>query len=76
MKITAALANVRELFLDTAPVIYHVEGNPAYQPLTDPVFQTIQAGSLSAVTSAITLSEYFCIPTGTAIWCWRGNSAM
>lgn len=57
MKITAALANVRELFLDTAPVIYHVEGNPAYQPLTDHVFQAIQAGTLSAVTSSITLSE-------------------
>ncbi len=57
MKITAALANVRELFLDTAPVIYHVEGNPAYQPLTDHVFQAIQAGTRSAVTSSITLSE-------------------
>jgi predicted nucleic acid-binding protein len=57
MKITAALANVRELFLDTAPVIYHVEGNPAYQPLTDQIFQPIQAGTLSAVTSSITLSE-------------------
>lgn len=57
MKIAAALANIRELFLDTAPVIYHVEGNPAYQPLTDQVFQTIQAGTLSAVTSPITLSE-------------------
>jgi len=57
MKVTAALANVRELFLDTAPVIYHVEANPAYQPLTDQVFQTIQAGTLSAVASSITLSE-------------------
>ncbi|HEY9433059.1 MAG TPA: PIN domain-containing protein [Blastocatellia bacterium] len=57
IKIAAALANVRELFLDTAPIIYHVEGNPAYQPLTDQVFQTIQAGTLSAVTSSITLSE-------------------
>jgi len=57
MKITAALANVRELFLDTAPIIYHVEGNLAYQPLTDQVFQTIQAGTISAVTSSITLSE-------------------
>jgi hypothetical protein len=57
IKIAAALANVRELFLDTAPIIYHVEGNLAYQPLTDQVFQTIQAGTLSAVTSSITLSE-------------------
>jgi predicted nucleic acid-binding protein len=57
MKIAVALANVRELFLDTAPIIYHVEGNLAYQPLTDQVFQTIQDGTISAVTSSITLSE-------------------
>ena len=57
MKITAALANVLELFLDTTPIIYHVEGNLAYQSLTDQVFQTIQAGTISAVTSSITLSE-------------------
>jgi predicted nucleic acid-binding protein len=57
MKIAAALANVRELFLDTAPIIYHVEGNLAYQPLTDQVFQNIQAGTISAVTSSVTLSE-------------------
>jgi len=57
IKIAAALANVRELFLDTAPIIYHVEGNLAYQPLTDQIFQTIQAGTISAVTSSITLSE-------------------
>lgn len=57
MKIAAALANVQELFLDTAPIIYHVEGNLAYQPLTDQVFQKIQAGTLTAVTSSITLSE-------------------
>lgn len=31
MKITDALTNIRLLFLDTAPVIYHVEGNPTYQ---------------------------------------------
>ena len=57
IKISTALANVRELFLDTAPIIYHVEGNLAYQPLTDQIFQAIQAGTLSAVTSSITLSE-------------------
>jgi hypothetical protein len=57
MKVTAALANVRELFLDTAPIIYHVKGNLAYQPLTDQVFQTIQAGTISAVRSSITLAE-------------------
>ena len=37
MKISDALVGVRKLFLDTAPVIYHVEGNAAYLPLTDVV---------------------------------------
>ncbi len=57
MKMTLALASVKQLFLDTAPVIYHVEGNSAYQPLTDQLFQNIQVGAPTAVTSPITLSE-------------------
>jgi hypothetical protein len=46
MTITDALAGVRQVFLDTAPVIYHVEGTAAYQPLTDVVFQEIRNGLL------------------------------
>jgi predicted nucleic acid-binding protein len=57
VKIGDALATVRRLFLDTAPVIYHVEGTAAYQPLTDVVFQKIAAGSVEAVTSPVTLAE-------------------
>ncbi|MBI1928263.1 PIN domain-containing protein [Candidatus Poribacteria bacterium] len=57
MKITDALKNVKQLFLDTAPVIYHVEGNVAYQPLTDFIFQEIQHGVLEGVTSSVTLAE-------------------
>ncbi|HMV46774.1 MAG TPA: PIN domain-containing protein [Blastocatellia bacterium] len=57
MKLQNALAGVRRLFLDTAPVVYHIEGNPAYQPLTDIIFQQIQNGRLLAVTSPITLAE-------------------
>lgn len=57
MKITDALRAVRRLFLDTSPVIYHVEGVAAYQPLTDVVFQQISSGACEAVTSPITLAE-------------------
>ncbi|MDQ3812993.1 MAG: type II toxin-antitoxin system VapC family toxin [Armatimonadota bacterium] len=57
MKVTAALAGVRWLFLDTAPVIYHVEGNAVYQPATDEIFQTISDGRCEAITSSITLTE-------------------
>jgi predicted nucleic acid-binding protein len=57
MKIADALRAVRCLFLDIAPVIYHVEGVAAYQPLTDVVFQEISRGACKAVTSPITLAE-------------------
>lgn len=57
MKIGPALATVTRLFLDTAPVIYHVEGVATYQPLTKLVFQHIQRGMLTAVTSSVTLAE-------------------
>ncbi|HEX9000361.1 MAG TPA: PIN domain-containing protein [Blastocatellia bacterium] len=57
MKIRDALVGVKLLFLDTAPVIYHIEGNPAYQPLTDVVFQQVQNGLPEAVTSSVTLAE-------------------
>ncbi len=57
MNVKDALAGVTRLFLDTAPVIYHIEGNPAYQPLTDIIFQQIQNGIPEAVTSSVTLAE-------------------
>jgi predicted nucleic acid-binding protein len=57
VKLADALAGVRTVFLDTAPVIYHVENNPAYQPLTDLIFQQVDDGTLEAVTSSITLAE-------------------
>jgi predicted nucleic acid-binding protein len=57
MKVAVAFRGVRRVFLDTAPVIYHVEGTPAYQPLTDWVFRELQAGAFAAAASPITLAE-------------------
>jgi predicted nucleic acid-binding protein len=57
MNVTDALRGVQRLFLDTAPVIYHVEGIAAYQPITDLIFQEISKGTFEAVTSSITLAE-------------------
>jgi predicted nucleic acid-binding protein len=51
------LRSIQRLFLDTAPVIYHVEGVAAYQPLTDVIFQAIHNGIFEAVTSSVTLAE-------------------
>ena len=57
MKIADALRAVRLLFLDTAPVIYYVERNPAYAARVDDIFDRIDAGNPRAVTSAVTLAE-------------------
>ncbi|GBC95604.1 hypothetical protein HRbin16_01396 [bacterium HR16] len=55
--IEGRLSGVRRIFLDTAPIIYHVEGVALYQPLTDLIFSRIGEGALVAVTSCITLAE-------------------
>jgi hypothetical protein len=52
-----ALTGIRRSFLDTAPVIYHVEGTAVYQPLTDIIFKEISVGTFEAVTSSVTLTE-------------------
>ncbi len=70
MKIVSALTKVDRIFLDTAPVIYHIEGTHNYQPLTDIVFQKIQDGSLEAITSTIRLNVWF-IRIGTATFPWH-----
>ena len=62
MKLDAALASVSTLFLDTAPVIYYVEQNPTYFATVKEVFERIDDGLLTAVTSPITLSECLVFP--------------
>jgi hypothetical protein len=39
--IEEAFQNINRLFLDTAPVIYYVEQNPAYQEKVDYIFDQI-----------------------------------
>jgi predicted nucleic acid-binding protein len=62
MKVSDALVGTRSVFLDTAPLIYHVERNPTYVARTRPIFQRIDAGSIEAVTSSITLVECLVVP--------------
>jgi len=70
VKINDALTGVRRLFLDTSPIIYHLEGVAAYQPLTDVIFQEIRKGTLEAVTSSVTLAECLVHPYR------QGNAAL
>lgn len=62
MKVSEALQGVARLFLDTAPVIYYVERHPQYAPVADDIFNRIDAGTLPAVTSPVTLVECLVVP--------------
>ena len=50
------------IFLDTAPVVYYVEGNAAYFQRIAPIFQAFDADKLTAITSPITLAECLVMP--------------
>ncbi len=62
MKVPQALQGVASIFLDTAPVIYYVERHPQFAAVVDEVFDRLDAGALSAVTSPITLAECLVLP--------------
>lgn len=62
MKLDAVLANVRRLYLDTAPLIYYVEANPSYVTKMDAVITTIENNPIDATSSVITLVEILSRP--------------
>lgn len=70
MKVIDALAGLHRVFLDTAPLIYHIESNPTYVTRTRPIFQHIDRGLLEAVTSSISLLECLVHPLR------RGDTAL
>ena len=50
------------VFLDTAPLIYFIEGHSAYQPTLVSLFDFNDKGSFSFVTSSVTLLEVLVKP--------------
>ena len=48
--------------IDTAPIIYFIEKNQRYLNIVTPVFAEIDAGSIEAITSTITLLEVLVQP--------------
>ncbi len=62
MTIAEALTDVTSLFLDTAPVIYYVEQNPAYVKRVNHVFDRVDEGIIFTAASSITLAESLIIP--------------
>lgn len=49
--------NISRIFLDSAAVIYYVEQHPTYFAAVHPIFEQIDQGNCTAVTSPITLAE-------------------
>jgi predicted nucleic acid-binding protein len=62
MKLIDLLASARQIFLDTAPVIYFVEKNPNYLEKSQVLFSCLDEGRFTAVVSPITLSECLVVP--------------
>jgi predicted nucleic acid-binding protein len=48
--------------LDTAPLIYYIEENPAFLPLVDPFFDAMIRGDFEVVTSTMTITEVLVHP--------------
>ncbi len=62
MSLAEVLRDSTRVFLDTSPVIYYFESHPTYGPLLDPIFDRLDHGSLTAVTSPVTLAEVLIQP--------------
>lgn len=52
----------KTIFLDTAPLIYFIEGHSIYQPVLIRFFESIDKGSFQTITSTITLLEVLVKP--------------
>jgi predicted nucleic acid-binding protein len=66
IRLSDALVGVQRLAVDSAPVIYFVEAQARYGPLTAEVFRRIEEGRLAGRTSVITLTEVLVKPLLTA----------
>jgi len=62
MKVDEALHNVSNLAFDTAPIIYFVEANPAYDELVFDIFNRVASGAINGWTSVISLTEVLVQP--------------
>ncbi len=57
MILSEELAQIRSVFIDTAPIIYYIEAHPQYGLLVKDIVMAFQSGRLNAFSSVITLVE-------------------
>ena len=58
----AELLQIERLAIDSAPIIYFMEEHPRYVALVEKVFRRIDSGHITAVSSALTLTEVLTKP--------------
>jgi predicted nucleic acid-binding protein len=62
VKLADALHGVSLLSLDTTPIIYFMERNPAYVSLVRETLRRVVQGDFKAMTSVVTLTEVLTLP--------------
>ncbi|WP_394826899.1 type II toxin-antitoxin system VapC family toxin [Pendulispora albinea] len=65
MALAAPLASARLIALDTSTFIYLIEKHPAFFGTVEPIFTEVDAGTVKAVTSVLTLLEVLVKPIET-----------
>jgi predicted nucleic acid-binding protein len=62
MTLTSSLAQYRNVFIDTSPIIYFLEAHPLFGPPAKEIFTALQNGTFVASTSVLTLTEVLVKP--------------
>ena len=62
MKAPNAVTGIARLGLDSAPILYFVEGNAEFHARCKPLFEAVDAGTVEAFTSTLTLPEVLMYP--------------
>ncbi len=62
MSIKKNIEKIHRIYLDAAPIIYYIEDKKEYQQSTQYIFDRIDDGKLTVVTSSILLSEVLVMP--------------
>jgi predicted nucleic acid-binding protein len=57
MTLADELSELDTVFMDTAPIIYHIEAHSVFGALSKEIFDFCQNGKLSVFSSVITLAE-------------------
>ena len=57
MRLDQKLVRVNSVFIDTAPIIYHIEAHPQYGELAKGIFDLLLSGKLHGYSSVITIAE-------------------